>query len=117
MEESEFASFILGWCIAFLLQLRGFSAIHSSAIEMGEQAVLISGGSGAGKSTTALSLIHAGYRYLADDIAMVNPEADMLSAHPVHSQQEPAKFEQGVDCMCLFGLYGGYSGTAWSYSV
>lgn len=87
VEESEFASFILGWCIAFLFQLRGFSAIHSSAIEMGEQAVLISGASGAGKSTTALSLIHSGYRYLADDIAMVNPKADMM-IQPAFPQQK-----------------------------
>ena len=85
--EDELASFILGWCIAFLFQLRGATAIHSSAIEMDKQAVLISGFSGSGKSTTALSLIEAGYRYLADDIAMVDPSTDMM-IQPAFPQQK-----------------------------
>jgi len=86
-DENDLASFVLGWCIAFLFQQRGYSAIHSSAIEVDEQAVLISGFSGAGKSTIALSLIDAGYRYLADDIAMVNPKEDMM-VQPAFPQQK-----------------------------
>ena len=86
-DENDIASFILGWCIAFLFQQRGCSAIHCSAIEVDEQAVLISGFSGAGKSTIALSLIDAGYRYLADDIAMVNPKGDMM-IQPAFPQQK-----------------------------
>lgn len=87
VSEDDLASFILGWCIAFLFQLRGSSAIHSSAIEIDEQAVLISGVSGSGKSTIALSLIDAGYRYLADDIAMVDPRKDMM-IQPAFPQQK-----------------------------
>jgi len=86
-DENDLASFILGWCIAFLFQQRGYTAIHSSAIEVDDQAVLIAGFSGAGKSTTALSLIEAGYRYLADDIAMVNPKGDMM-IQPAFPQQK-----------------------------
>ena len=86
-DENDLASFILGWCIAFLFQQRGYSAIHSSAIEIKEQAVLVAGFSGAGKSTIALSLIDAGYRYLADDIAMVNPKEDLM-LQPAFPQQK-----------------------------
>ena len=86
-DENDLASFILGWCIAFLFQQRGYSAIHSSAIEIKEQAVLVAGFSGAGKSTIALSLIDAGYRYLADDIAMVNPKGDLM-LQPAFPQQK-----------------------------
>lgn len=85
--ENDLASFVLGWGLSFLFQMRGFSAIHSSAVEIQNQAVLISGVSGAGKSTIALSLIHAGYRYLADDIVMVNPREDML-IQPAFPQQK-----------------------------
>lgn len=85
--EEELASFILGWCIAFLFQQRNVTAIHSSAIEIGNQAILLSGFSGSGKSTTALSLIQTGCRYLADDIAMVNPREDML-LQPAFPQQK-----------------------------
>lgn len=80
-DEKALASFVLGWSISFLFQMRGASAIHCSAIEVEDQAILISGVSGAGKSTVALSLIEAGYRYLADDIIMVEPTPDML-IHP-----------------------------------
>lgn len=81
-DENELASFILGWSLSFLFLMRGFSAIHCSAVEIDEhRAALLAGVSGAGKSTTALSLVDAGYRYLADDIVMVKPSADML-IHP-----------------------------------
>ena len=79
IDEKELASFVLGWSLAFLFLMRGFSAIHCSAIEIDEhRAALIAGVSGAGKSTAALSLMEAGYRYLADDIIMVKPSEDML---------------------------------------
>lgn len=80
--EKDLASFVLGWSLSFLFLLRGYSAIHCSAVEIDkERAAIISGVSGAGKSTTALSLIDAGYRYLADDILMVQPSPDMW-VHP-----------------------------------
>ncbi len=85
--EEDLASFVLGWCIAFLFQQRGVSAIHSSAIEIDDRAILISGVSGSGKSTIALSMIDKGYRYLADDIAMVDPRTDMV-LHPAFPQQK-----------------------------
>lgn len=85
--EEQLASFVLGWCIAFLFQQRGVSAIHCSALEMKNRAVLISGGSGAGKSTLTLALLQKGYRYLADDIAMVDVNKDML-IQPAFPQQK-----------------------------
>lgn len=86
-KETELAGFVLGWCIAFLFQQRGVTAIHCSALEMHDQAVLISGGSGAGKSTLTLSLLQKGYRYLADDIAMIDIKNDFL-VQPAFPQQK-----------------------------
>lgn len=85
--EEQIASFVLGWCIAFLFQQRGIPAIHCSALEMKNQAVLIAGGSGAGKSTLTLSLLEKGYRYLADDIAMVDVKNDLM-IQPAFPQQK-----------------------------
>ena len=76
--EEDIASFILGWSISFLFMQRGISAIHCSALEMNGKAVLVAGYSGAGKSTITLSLLKKGYKYLADDIAMVDIENDFL---------------------------------------
>ena len=85
--ENDIASFVLGWCISFLFQQRGLLAIHCSALEMYGHAVFISGVSGAGKSTLAQALIERGYRYLADDIAMVNVQDDLM-IQPAFPQQK-----------------------------
>ena len=85
--ENDIASFILGWCIAFLFQQKEMLAIHCSALAMYNQAVFIAGGSGAGKSTLALSLLKEGFRYLADDIAMVDLHNDLM-IQPAFPQQK-----------------------------
>lgn len=85
--ENDIASFILGWCIAFLFQQKEMLAIHCSALAMYNQAVFIAGGSGAGKSTLALSLLKEGFRYLADDIAMVDLHNELM-IQPAFPQQK-----------------------------
>lgn len=85
--EEDAASFVLGWCMAFLFQQRGMPAIHCSALEMNDRAVLIAGNSGAGKSTLTLSLLDAGYRYLVDDIAMIDLQNEMMVS-PAFPQQK-----------------------------
>lgn len=86
-DDNDIASFVLGWCIAFLFQQRNILAIHCSALEMHNQAVFIAGSSGAGKSTLTLALLKAGYRYLADDIAMVDLQDDLM-IQPAFPQQK-----------------------------
>lgn len=70
--DLEVGSFVLGWGFAYLFHQRNCLAIHCTALEYGDNAILVSGASGAGKSTTAMELINRGKRYLVDDIAMVN---------------------------------------------
>lgn len=84
---TDIASFILGWCIAFIFQQRNYSAIHCSCLATNEKAILVSGCSGSGKSTTALKLIEKGYKYLCDDIAMVTPD-NSLSIMPAFPCQK-----------------------------
>jgi len=85
--EEQLASYVLGWCMAFLFEQRGISAIHSSALVWENQAFLLAGSSGVGKSTLALGLLEKGCEYLADDIAMVDIEKDML-IQPAFPQQK-----------------------------
>ncbi len=85
--EEKLASFILGWCIAFIFQQRGCSAIHCSALEINNQAVFIAGDSGSGKSTLTLALLERGCRYLADDIAVADIKNDLL-VQPAFPQQK-----------------------------
>ncbi len=50
-----------------LLKRRGLYTIHATALEYRGQGVLIPGFSGRGKTTSFLSLLRSGYRYLSDD--------------------------------------------------
>ena len=62
---------ICGWGMAFLLTQRDNTVLHGTVLAKNNRALIISGASGSGKSTTALSLISKGYKYLADDMAVI----------------------------------------------
>jgi len=85
VEPSEFVPFIIGWGFAFLFHQRGYTIFHCSAINIDGKAALVSGVSGAGKSTIALSLINRGYKYLVDDLAVFNPAEgeNLVPAYPL----------------------------------
>lgn len=51
-----------------VLRQRGLLVLHANAAVVGESAVLISGESGAGKSTTLAALLDRGARMLSDDV-------------------------------------------------
>ena len=66
------------------LSARGRAVVHGSAVSTAAGAVLLLGASGAGKSTTALACIEAGFGYLGDDLCAVT--------------FEPAAFVHSVYC-------------------
>lgn len=53
------------------LRQHGLQLIHASAVCRAGRAVLIAGGSGAGKTTAMLRLVQAGWQYLSDDATLV----------------------------------------------
>lgn len=59
---------LLGTVMALLLHRRGLLVLHGSAVQIEDRAVVFVGDKGAGKSTTAASLVAAGRRILTDDI-------------------------------------------------
>lgn len=68
-DERDIAAFLIGPALAALLQMRGVVTLHAAAVEMGEKAVLLLGGSGAGKSALAAALVRRGHALLADDVS------------------------------------------------
>lgn len=60
------ASFV-HFAMTELLKRRGLYTFHATALERNGQGVLIPGFSGRGKTTSFLSLLRSGYRYLSDD--------------------------------------------------
>lgn len=104
VDDLILSTFICGWCIAFLFAQRGYSAIHSTALETKDGCILISGNSGSGKSTTAMELMNRGHRYLADDIAMVSPENGFMvnPAFPIQKMCRDVAERDGIDESMLY---------------
>ena len=50
---------------------KGYFLLHASAVQVGQQAVVIAGTPGAGKSTTAAAFVKAGCAPLADDMTLI----------------------------------------------
>lgn len=59
-----------------LLKRRGLYTFHATALEKNGRGVLIPGFSGRGKTTSFLSLLRGGYRYLSDDHPFFDCPAD-----------------------------------------
>ena len=60
-----------------LLERRGLFALHAACLAReASDGVLLAGASGAGKSTLALALVHAGMRFLSDDIVFLSCDGE-----------------------------------------
>lgn len=66
-EQREF--FLLG--LLMLLRPSGLYGLHACGLRRGETGALLVGPSGAGKTTTALSLIRYGWAYVSDDVVLL----------------------------------------------
>jgi len=68
------AAIMLHIALAIALRREGLFHLHAAALAHPSGAgVLVAGGSGAGKTTTAIALIEAGYAYLGDDTLFFRP--------------------------------------------
>ncbi len=70
-EKDKWQMYLLGSVMGALLQQRGFLTLHGSAILANDQAHLILGHSGMGKSSIAMALQQSGYTFLTDDICAI----------------------------------------------
>jgi hypothetical protein len=76
------ATYLVGPVIGFVLRQRGTLCLHASAIAVGDQAIALVGGPGAGKSTTAAAFASLGYGVLSDDIVALADEGTGFVAQP-----------------------------------
>jgi len=56
--------------------------MHGAALEKQGEVVLLTGASGAGKSTTTWGLLNNGFNYLSDELAPINLETMHVSPYP-----------------------------------
>lgn len=71
---SEYNFFLIG--LIHLLSPWGFYDLHAAALDRDGIGYLFLGESGSGKSSTAISLVRQGWRYVSDDALFLRPSAD-----------------------------------------
>jgi hypothetical protein len=74
-EAPDVRTFLLGTVFAIVCFRRGLLPLHASCVRIGEKAVAFAGPSGAGKSTMAATFLKRGHAILADDVAVIDPDA------------------------------------------
>ncbi len=74
--ESDVRVFMLGSCMGALLHQRSMLVIHAGAIKTEKGAVLFTGPSGIGKSTTVGEFLRRGYKMMVDDVCGVVLDAE-----------------------------------------
>jgi hypothetical protein len=65
-----------------IAMLRGYEALHASAVNSPQGAVLVLAPSGTGKTALALALAQDGWPLISDDILVLGSHADGVRAHP-----------------------------------
>lgn len=65
-----------------LLRRKGLYTIHATALEKHGRGILIPGNSGRGKTTSFISLLRSGYRYLSDDHPLLRDAGAQVEALP-----------------------------------
>jgi len=84
--------FLLGSCLGILLAQRKTIAIHGGAVVVGGNSIIITGNTGAGKSTLTCAFRKEGYKFLADDVvALGEKEKGNIIAFPAFPQQKLCK--------------------------
>ncbi len=65
------------------LRRRGLALVHGCVVAQGEEALLLLGGVGSGKTTAALSLVLGGWHWVADDVVLLAEEEEGVVAWPL----------------------------------
>ncbi|MBO4615996.1 MAG: hypothetical protein J5717_01475 [Lachnospiraceae bacterium] len=107
--DSKLNSYLLGFGMALIALQKKILPIHSSGIMKGNNAILISGDSGAGKSSLTAAYIENGFDLMADDVTYIKKgEDDMPFAYPAFPYQklcrnEVEKRHQGEEGLVYIG--------------
>lgn len=84
----EVKLYLLGTCFGALLHQRRKLPLHGSCINVNGLGVLLTGESGAGKSTIAAAFFRQGYKMITDDVAAVESKLDVPYVYPSYPSQK-----------------------------
>jgi HprK-related kinase B len=71
---------LINACFAKTVLRRGHVLLHASAVAWNGRVAALAGPPGAGKSTSALHLVEAGYRFVSNDRLLVHPQPRVVEA-------------------------------------
>lgn len=74
--------FILGSCLGAVIHQRKQLILHGNAIKIGNSAIIFTGPSGIGKSTTAAGFHKRGFPILADDLSVIDDKNRVWPSYP-----------------------------------
>ena len=88
--EEDLRLFLLGSALGAILHQRNTLILHASAVVIDQEAVLFTGISGVGKSTTANTFRLAGHQLITDDVCPIHfdPESKRAMAIPGYPQSK-----------------------------
>ena len=74
--------YLLGSGIGAIMHQRNTLIIHGNAVRIGDECIVFTGDSGAGKSTTAAAFYQKGYEFLADDLSVIHANGQVQPGIP-----------------------------------
>lgn len=89
--KDDVKTFTLGTSFGILIKQRNDIAIHGGTILIDNKAVILTGNTGAGKSTLTNAFRHNGYRFLCDDVSVLGNKKDSIFVMPAYPQQKLCK--------------------------
>ncbi|MFB6230875.1 MAG: hypothetical protein ABEL04_06935, partial [Salinibacter sp.] len=79
--HSSQLSYLVAISLAILLRAHSWFPLHAAGLTREGRGVLLTAGSGSGKSTAALSLVRNGWGYLSDDTVLLRSEDGWIRAY------------------------------------
>lgn len=81
--------YLLGTALGFCMTLRGMIAVHGGGVALsGSKGIIITGESGAGKSTVTNTLREKGYSFIADDVCALSFREEQVHINLAYPQQK-----------------------------
>lgn len=81
VEPWRWQRFLVGRILPIAAVLQGLEGFHASAVAWDGRAVAVLGPSGGGKSSIALRMLLRGAAFVTDDVLVLEPDADGVTAH------------------------------------
>ena len=102
--EPKFVTHTLVTFVLFeLLRHRGLYHLHGAALVRGHEGLIVAGGTGSGKTTTAVSLVRRGWQCVADDTLFVRASDDSAQVYglPEEFTLDPAATRRFPELLAL----------------